>query len=120
KQYATKTNQRIPKTNGEFFRLIYESLALKYREVFHEIADSVGEKYAKVHIVGGGSKAAILCQMVADASGKEVVAGPVEATVIGNSLVQLVSQNIISNISEAREVAKQSFNVKMYVPRNKD
>lgn len=120
RQFAEKSNQPIPETDGEYFRLIYESLALKYREVFHEIADCVSEEYDKVHIVGGGSKAAILCQMVADASGKEVVAGPVEATVIGNSLVQLVSQNIIPDLSEARQVAKQSFDMKTYAPSNEN
>ena len=117
KQYAKRTNQAIPKTDGELFRLIYESLALKYRQVFEEIMDCVEKQYDKVHIVGGGSQAEMLCQMIADASGKEVIAGPVEATVIGNSLVQLVSQDIVKDISEARDIVKQSFSVTTYQPQ---
>lgn len=119
KIYAEKANQPIPETDGEIFRTIYESLALKYREVFDEVMDCVGKNYEKVHIVGGGSQAAILCQMVADASGKEVVAGPVEATVIGNCLVQMLAQNMVKDVAEARGVVHRSFDVKVYQP-NKD
>lgn len=112
--YAEQTNQPIPETDGELFRTIYESLALKYRNVFREVAECTNIDYEKVHIVGGGSQADILCQMVADASDVEVIAGPVEATVIGNSLVQMLSQNMISSISEGRKIIQQSFNVKTF------
>lgn len=114
KLYAEQTNQPIPETDGELFRTIYESLALKYRNVFREVAECTDITYEKVHIVGGGSQADILCQMVADASDVEVIAGPVEATVIGNSLVQMLSQQMISSISEGRKIIQQSFNVKTF------
>src|SRR5699024_1970502 len=118
KKYAQKTGQPIPKTDGEFFRIIYESLALKYRYVFEEISDCVGKQFKQVHIVGGGSQAEILCQMVANASNKEVLAGPVEATVIGNSAVQLLSQNAIDSVSAGRDVVKRSFELKSYHPEH--
>ncbi|MDY0393667.1 FGGY-family carbohydrate kinase [Virgibacillus halophilus] len=114
KDYAKMTYQRVPETDGEIFRVIYESLALKYRDVFEEIMACTGKRYSQVHIVGGGSQAGILCQMVANASEIEVVAGPVEATVIGNSIVQLLSQNTIANLAEARKVVRRSFETKTY------
>ncbi|WP_240508075.1 rhamnulokinase [Virgibacillus indicus] len=117
KEYAEKTNQQIPETDGEIFRTIYESLALKYRYVFEEIMECTSKQYKQVHIVGGGSQAEILCQMVANASNIEVLAGPVEATVIGNSAVQLISQNAIGSVSEARDVIKRSFDMKSYQPQ---
>lgn len=114
KAYAQRTNQPFPETDGELFRTIYESLALKYRNVFKEIAECTGIEYEKVNIVGGGSQADILCQMVADASDVEVKAGPVEATVIGNSLVQMISKNMINSISEGRKIIQDSFDVKAF------
>ncbi|WP_164215264.1 rhamnulokinase family protein [Virgibacillus sp. YIM 98842] len=116
KAFARKTNQPIPETDGEIFRTVYESLALKYRYVFEEIMECTNKQFNQVHIVGGGSQAEILCQMVANASNIEVLAGPVEATVIGNSAVQLISQKVFKNVSEARDVIKKSFDVKSYQP----
>lgn len=116
KAYAQKTRQPVPETDGEIFRSIYESLALKYRYVFEEVMDCVEKRFKRVHVVGGGSKAEILCQMVANASNMEIMAGPVEATVIGNSLVQLISQNIVNGVSEGREIVRRSFPVKLYQP----
>lgn len=120
RKYAEKTQQPIPETDGQMFRSIYESLALKYRYTFEEIEESVGKKFNRVHILGGGSQAEILCQMVANITNIEVVAGPIEATVIGNSLVQLISQNAITDIKEGRKVVQQSFPVKYYFPERYD
>lgn len=117
-EYAKKTNQSIPETDGEIFRTIYESLALKYRFVFEEITTCVEKEYKQIHMVGGGSKAEILCQMVADATNMEVIAGPVEAAVIGNSLTQFISRGELANIHEARKTVKHSFDVKNYKSEN--
>src|SRR5699024_5049649 len=114
KLYAEQTNQPVPETEGERFRTIYAGLALQYRDVGREVAGCTDITYEKERIVGGGSQADILCQMVADASDVEVIAGPVEATVIGNSLVQMLSQQMISSISEGRKIIQQSFNVKTF------
>lgn len=115
--YLARTNQAKPKSDGDYFRLIYESMALKYREVFEQIEDAVIENYQTVYIVGGGSQADILSQMIANASAKKVVAGPVEATVIGNSVVQLIAKGSIKNIQEGREIVRNSFDVKMFKPK---
>src|SRR5699024_11595487 len=80
KLYAEQTNQPIPETDGELFRTIYECLSLKYRNVFREVPECTDITYEKVHIVGGGSHAAILCQIVAVASDLKLIAVSVDAT----------------------------------------
>lgn len=116
--YLRETNQSRPKTDGEYFRLIYESMALKYRDVFKEIEGTVGKSFPSVYIVGGGSQADILSQMIADSSNKTVVAGPVEATVVGNSIVQLIAQKAIDNIEAGRKIVRNSFDLKSFEPKN--
>ncbi|WP_161526359.1 rhamnulokinase [Enterococcus sp. JM9B] len=115
-EYARKTQQAIPDSDGEIFRCIYESLAMKYKYTFLEISDAVGKDFRTVNIVGGGSQAQILCQMVADASNLLVSAGPVEATAIGNISVQLLAQDVFKNLQEVREWVKDRFKVKQYSP----
>src|SRR5699024_11002231 len=115
-EYLTETNQLRPQTDGEYFRLIYESMALKYRDVFKEIEDTVGKTFNTVYIVGGGSQADILSQMIADTSNRKVVAGPVEATVVGNSIVQLIAQKAIDNIQEGLKIVLNSFDLKSFEP----
>lgn len=116
--YARKTNQEIPETDGELVRCIYESLAFKFRYTIEEILDCVGKSYNKINIVGGGSRAEILCQMTADATGLITVAGPVEASSIGNCLVQLITHGHIKDIHKAREIVNHSFNIQSYHPKN--
>ncbi|WP_071130880.1 rhamnulokinase [Enterococcus timonensis] len=116
KEYARKTKQAIPETDGEIFRCIYESLAMKYKYTFLEISDAVGKNYQTVNIVGGGSQSKILCQMVADAANFQVSAGPVEATAIGNLSVQLLAQNVFKDLQEVRGWIKKEFEIKQYVP----
>lgn len=118
KKYARTTKQSIPSTDGEIFRTIYESLSFKYRITLEEIITCTEKRYNSIHMVGGGSQAEILCQMVANAINMEVVAGPIEATAIGNSLVQFISQGELTDIREARQVVKESFNVKTFNPEN--
>ncbi|SJZ56964.1 L-fuculokinase [Pilibacter termitis] len=101
--YAKKTNQTSPNTPAEFFRSAYESLAMKYRGVFNEISEVTGFTFDTVNIVGGGSQAKILCQMVANASGKKVIAGPKEATAIGNLAIQLMAHGVFEDIHKIRE-----------------
>lgn len=118
RRYAEETDQPIPEMDGEIFRTIYESLALKYRFVFEEIIACVKKEYKRIHMVGGGSKAEILCQMVADVTNMKVDAGPVEGAVIGNSLIQIISQGELANLYEARKVIQNSFAIKTYQPKN--
>ncbi len=116
KEYASETGQRVPQTDGEVIRCIYESLAFKYRYTYEQISECLEKKYEKIHIVGGGSRDSLLCQMIAEASSMEVIAGPVEATAIGNILVQLIARGEIKDLEEGRKVIKTSFATIKYSP----
>ncbi len=111
-----KIGQPAPQTPGQFARAIFESLALKYRSVLSDLAEITGRAPRTLHIVGGGSRNALLCQFAADAAGISVVAGPVEATAIGNVLVQAIAAGRIANHAEAREVVRRSFEPVRYEP----
>lgn len=115
--YCEQTGQRPPETPGEFIRCILESLALKYRMVLEQLIAASGQPVEVIHIVGGGAQNALLCQMTADATGRPVDAGPVEATALGNGLVQLIARGELRDMAEARALVRQSFRVKRYVPR---
>jgi sugar (pentulose or hexulose) kinase len=118
--FCERTNQYIPQTKGEIVRCIFDSLALKYKRTLSQIDELKGTKTPYIHVVGGGTKEAILCQYTADACGVPVYAGPVEATAIGNIAAQMMSQGEIKNLKEAREVIKNSFEVIAYEPKNTD
>jgi sugar (pentulose or hexulose) kinase len=89
---------------------------LRYRATVENIAELTGEKPTAVNIVGGGTQDKLLCQLTADACGLDVVAGPVEATAIGNLCVQAIAAGELANMKEAREVIANSFNVENYAP----
>lgn len=116
--YCNKTGQQAPVTKGEFVRVIIESLALKYREVVQKIQQSTGVQIEQIHIVGGGSQNEMLNQLTADATGLPVIAGPVEATAIGNIIVQAIAKKEIADMDEAAALIKSSFSVKKYLPEN--
>lgn len=108
--YCAETAQRVPQTKGEICRVIYESLALKYRWAVEQMQERLlGHAIDVLHIVGGGSKNTMLNQMTADAVGCRVVTGPDEGTVIGNLLVQAMAMGDLANIGEMREVVARSF-----------
>ena len=116
--FCKRTNQYVPQTKGEIVRCIFDSLALTYKRTLSRIDELKGTKTPYIHIVGGGTKEAILCQYTADACGVPVYAGPVEATAIGNIAVQMMSQGEIKNLQEARELIRNSFEVVTYEPQN--
>ena len=118
REFCKRTNQYIPQTKGEIVRCIFDSLALTYKRTLLRIDELKGTKTTYIHIVGGGTKEEILCQYTADACGVPVCAGPVEATAIGNIAVQMMSQGEIKNLQEAREIIRNSFEVKTYEPEN--
>jgi rhamnulokinase/L-fuculokinase len=120
REYCKKTNQYVPETVGEVVRCIFESLALCYRNTIENIENMTGKHYSCINIVGGGTKEAILCQYAADASNRVVYAGPVEATAIGNISMQAIASGEIKNISEAREIIRNSFEIKVYEPKDRD
>ena len=98
-----------PATDGEFARAILESLALRYRNVVENLEALTGRRIDVIHIVGGGSRNALLNQFVADCTGRRVVAGPSEATAIGNILVQAMGAGELAGLDEARAVVRNSF-----------
>jgi len=103
-----------PKSKGETCRLILESLAARYCQVLEGLEDLVGRKIRTVHIVGGGSRNSLLNRLVAKASGRTVIAGPVEATAAGNILVQAIGAGEVAGLSDAREIVRQSFEIETY------
>lgn len=117
RQYCARTGQRPPTTTGEIVRCALESLALRYRWTLEHVEELVGQRLAVIHVVGGGSQNSLLCQMTADATGRPVIAGPVEATAIGNVLVQLMAAGEIGSLAEAREVVRRSVTLTPYEPQ---
>ena len=107
--YCKKTNQKIPETKGEIVRCILESLALKYRMAVEELEDIIGYNLSVIHIVGGGSQNKMLNQFTANSTGKKVISGPVEATAIGNLMVQLLALNEVSDLEQIRTIVTNSF-----------
>lgn len=117
-QYCEQTGQYVPQTVGEIVRCIYESLALKYYHSFLNLKKISGKNFDCIHIVGGGTKDPLLCQMAANACDVAVYAGPVEATALGNIAVQLMSIGEIKDIKEARRIIRDSFETKKYIPQD--
>jgi rhamnulokinase len=108
-----------PKTKGEFCRTILESLAHRYCEVLQGLEGLTRRSIHTIHIVGGGSRNSLLNQLVADVTGRKVVAGPIEATAAGNLLVQAIGSGEVSGIDEAREIVRQSFQIAEFQPKPK-
>ncbi len=118
REYCEKTGQPIPQDPGQTIRCIDESLALKFAYSIASLEECTGREYKTIHILGGGTKSALLCQMTANASGKRVIAGPDEATCFGNIAVQLIAAGEIADISEARRVVANSTELKTYEPQD--
>jgi rhamnulokinase len=118
--YCAATNQAVPQTKGEIIRVALESLALKYRWVLERLEELAEKQFAPIHIIGGGTKNRLLNQFTADATDRLVVTGPVEATAIGNVLMQAIGLGHLSSLSDARVVVRASFDVEEYYPNHSD
>jgi rhamnulokinase len=116
--FCQRTGQAAPADPGAFTRVIFESLALKYRFVKESLARTTGKPINRVHIVGGGSRNQILNQFAADAMNCQIVAGPVEATSIGNIIMQLCALGEIRSLTEGRALSRRSFETGIFEPRN--
>ena len=114
--YCRRTGQAVPENAGAFVRAIFESLALAYRLVIDDLEAIAGRRAQTLHIVGGGSQNEVLCQYAADATGMPVVAGPVEATSLGNVLLQAMAMGRVSDGGQVREIVRRSFEPKSYEP----
>lgn len=117
-EYCRRTGQSVPENEGQTVRCIYESLALRYRAVLEGIEKCTGKNYDSLNVVGGGTKDTLLCKMTADACNITVYAGPIEATVMGNVAVQLISGGDIADVVEARRIIANSGQLKCYSPEN--
>ncbi len=116
REYCRRTNQPIPESVGEVVRCIYESLSLKYRKTAESIQQSTKKQIRTINVVGGGTKDRFLSQMTADACNMQVIAGPEEATAIGNLMMQAIAAGVVADLSEARKIVAASFDVKTYTP----
>jgi rhamnulokinase len=116
-KYCMGTNQRVPQSKGEIVRVVLESLALKYRFVLERLEALTGKHLNPLHIIGGGTKNKLLNQFTADSAGRTVITGPVEATAIGNILMQAIAMKQLSSLAEAREVVRASFEPEIYEPK---
>ncbi len=118
-EYCKQTTQPIPQGPGAITRCILESLALAYRHKLEQLGTMLGRSFSVLHIVGGGSKNTLLCQLTANATGLPVVAGPAEATVAGNVMVQAFALGCIGSPDEIRQVVRSSSNLVQYEPKDR-
>ncbi len=116
-QYCLKTGQTPPANHGEIIRCIFESLAMKYRLTLDSIRSVISWPIEKIHIIGGGANNELLCQYSANAIGLPVIAGPTEATAIGNILIQAKTMKAIVSLEEIRRMVEESFETKTFEPQ---
>ncbi|MGC4020111.1 MAG: rhamnulokinase family protein [Muricomes sp.] len=119
-KFCERTGQKVPETVGEIMCCINQSLALKYRYALERIESCTGKHYATIHMIGGGIQSRLLCQMTAGANGRKVIAGPVEATALGNIAVQFMSLGEIKDMREARQIIANSEKSYEYIPKDEE
>lgn len=112
--YCKNTNQPVPETTGQLVRCIYESLAMKYRLALTQISECTGKSFDVLHLIGGGTKDGFLCELTAQSLGIPVVAGPIEATALGNIVLQLIALGEIESIDEGRRIIAETEKVKTF------
>jgi len=117
-EFCRETGQPVPANHGAFIRCVYESLALFYRVVLRRIERLTGKKIEQLHIVGGGSQATTLNQFTASALKIPVLAGPTECTAAGNILIQAIALGHLPSHAAAREVVRNSFALKTFMPES--
>ena len=119
-RFCTMTAQPLPQDPPAYTRALLESLALKYRVTLNHLERLTGMSYDEIHIVGGGAKNALLNQFTAEATGRRVVAGPFEATALGNLGMQMLATGAVTSLSEVRKVIAQSYPVQVFEPIEAD
>lgn len=117
--YCRSTGQVVPETQGEMVRVVLESLALRYRWTLDRLGMLLGRRFECLHAVGGGTKNQLLCQFTADAIGLPVVAGPIEATALGNIALQGLAMGEFASLDEARQLIRSSCDVVSYEPKDR-
>lgn len=118
REYCARTGQTVPQSHAQVLRVIYDSLAMKYRQILELLVTVSGQSVDRLHVIGGGSRNALLNQMTANATGRVVVAGPTEATALGNAIVQLTALGELASISQARELLSRSAEQHTFEPQD--
>lgn len=118
--YCERTNQQIPRTPFEYARVVYRSLALSYKKAIYEIEDLTNKKINIIYIVGGGSQAEYLCQLIANCTVCKVIAGLSEGTAYGNAIVQMIADKSFDSLESARECLSNSFMERIYRPKGEN
>jgi rhamnulokinase len=117
KEHCRRSGQKAPSDPGTFIRVALESLALEYRRSFEHLEELTGRQLQVLHIVGGGTQNQLLNQLAADAVGRPVLTGPIEATAAGSVLMQMLAQGYIKDLAEGRAIVTRSFETQSYEPR---
>jgi rhamnulokinase len=116
--YCASTGQAVPQTKGELIRVALEGIALRYRWVLERLEELTGRRLEPIHMIGGGTQNRLLNQLAADATCRTVITGPIEATAIGNVLMQAIGLGHLDSLADARQVVRASFVSETYEPRN--
>lgn len=119
-QYCEETKQEVPKTNADLLRVAYNSLKKQYNKSILELEKLVGIKFEKLVAIGGGIQDKFLCQEVANEVGRNIEAGPIEASAFGNIVTQFIATGLISNLKEGREIIKNSIEIVVYRPERRE
>jgi rhamnulokinase len=115
-QFCTRTHQPMPESPASFTRAVLESLALKYRVVLSNLEQLTGKRIDRMRVIGGGSKNRLLNQFTADATGRTVLAGPAEATALGNLAIQMLATGTVDSLQQVREIIGCSYPVELFEP----
>jgi rhamnulokinase len=116
--YCAKTGQTAPSTHAEYVRCIFESLSLKYKYVLGKFINLAPFAIEKLHVIGGGSKNPLLNQWTANAIGIPVIAGPSEATSIGNVMIQAKAAGCVDSLTEMRQIIRDSIQLEEFLPES--
>ena len=116
-EFCRNTGQQISEDKGKIIRIVLESLAREYKRTLEKIEGLKKKPIEVLYVVGGGAQNSFLNQLTADATGKTVHAGPIEATAIGNLVMQAIGRGYLKSIEEAREIVKSSFEIETYFPQ---
>ena len=114
--FCERTGQEKPENDAQVIRLIFESLALRYRQVLEDLDRIATHPIERLHIIGGGSKNRLLNQLTANAIGRKVIAGPSEATAIGNVMIQAMAAGVVSSLQEMRSIIHASVETEEFAP----
>jgi rhamnulokinase len=117
RDFLTESGQPLPETPADYVRVIFRSLAARYKEIVETLRRLTSVDIQRLHVIGGGSRNQFLMQFTADALGLPVIAGPQEGTALGNALVQVRAAGLVSSLSESRAIIKRSIELKIYLPK---